>query len=146
MKTITALVAIALLAGAAVATYAQDSAPAEEEAEQAEKTTEKKAEKKKKGFDTPSAFKVQTDDKVKASIPKGEILKGIRRADPRDAIPPIYEPKFESLTKADEWIKKDDRVLVFERDKTARAYPIKILNGHEIVNDKIGDFEFAIVY
>ena len=46
MKTITALVAIALLAGAAVATYAQDSAPAKDETKQAEKKAEKKTEKK----------------------------------------------------------------------------------------------------
>ena len=34
-------------------------------------------------------------------------------------------------------MQNEDRVLGFVRNDQARAYPIKILNWHEIVNDRV---------
>ena len=107
----------------------------------------KTCEELKESFDTPSAFEIGEDDTVKASVPKDEVIKGIRgRKDPRDAIPPIYNPQFESIDDADQHYKDDDRVLVYVHDETARAYPHKVLNRHEIANDKIGELEFMVIY
>jgi len=52
---------------------------------------------------------------------------------PRDAIPSIDEPTFGSEYIGDE----DDEVIVVETTP-ARAYPVRILSYHEIVNDVLG--------
>ncbi len=143
MKVFPYLAVMLLLLGGVV-TLAQEK--------EAEPKAEKKAEPKtceelKKTFKTPSAFKISEDDTVKASVPKKEIMKGIRGpGDPRDKIPPIYDPKFESIEDASPFVNDDDRVLVFEHDGMARAYPHNTLGRHEICNDKIGDLSFMIIY
>jgi hypothetical protein len=75
-------------------------------------------------------------------IPEDEIHQG---GPPRDGIPAISNPNFMTATEAD-WLKPDDRVIGIEIDGERRAYPIRILNYHEIVNDRIGDTAFAITY
>lgn len=62
-----------------------------------------------------------------------------------DAIPPIDEPEFESPTNAD-WLDADDLVIVVKRDDVSRAYPLLILDLHEIVHDRIGDETFIVTY
>ena len=47
--------------------------------------------------------------------------------------------------KAD-YLKDDDRVLGIYHSGEARAYPIRILNWHEIVNDKIQGRSIAVTY
>ena len=81
-------------------------------------------------------------DLTGALIPVDEILSG---GPPRDGIPAINEPKFESAGEAD-WLRDKDRVLALVIQGQARAYPIRILNWHEIVNDKVGDQRFAVTY
>jgi uncharacterized protein DUF3179 len=77
-----------------------------------------------------------------ASIPVREILYG---GPPRDGIPAINEPKFVTGDAVD-FLDDDDRVLgVVVRD-IAKAYPIKILDRHEIVNDRSGDQNFVVTY
>ncbi len=56
---------------------------------------------------------------------------------PRDAIPPLDFPRYESPQEAG-WLRDDDFVLGIEFNNDARAYPLKILNWHEIVNEKVG--------
>ncbi len=68
-----------------------------------------------------------------ASIPPGEILQG---GPPRDGIPAIDDPQFESAEQAN-WLDEDSPVIGVERWGTAKAYPILILNWHEIVNDTV---------
>lgn len=75
-------------------------------------------------------------------IPEDEIHHG---GPPRDGIPALSKPKFIITTEAD-WLKPDDRVIGIEIDGERRAYPIRILNYHEIVNDRISDTAFAITY
>jgi hypothetical protein len=64
---------------------------------------------------------------------------------PRDGIPAIDEPKFVDAGEAD-FIKPKDNILGLVIDGVARAYPIKILNWHEIVNDQINDTSFMVTY
>ncbi len=66
-------------------------------------------------------------------------------APPKDAIPPIYEPKFIEIAKVD-YVKDDDLVASVTIDGITRAYPIRFLDFHEIVNDSIGDTHFAVSY
>lgn len=82
-------------------------------------------------------------DLAGADVPVAEILRG---GPPRDGIPAIDEPKFLSAEAADDFLRPDDRVLALEVDGEARAYPIRILDWHEIVNDQVGDAAFAVTY
>ena len=63
----------------------------------------------------------------------------------RDAIPPIHNPKYESASDAT-WLSSDDIVLGYIGGDQTWAYPIKILNYHEIVNENIGGEEVLISY
>ena len=77
-----------------------------------------------------------------AIIPTQQIFRG---GPPRDGIPSIDSPKFLTANK-NTFIKSKDRILGIVINHQARAYPIKILNWHEIVNDRIGDQFFVITY
>jgi hypothetical protein len=69
------------------------------------------------------------------SIPLDEISDG---GPGNDGIPSIDNPHFLTVTEADQSLmQNEDRVLGFVRNDQARAYPIKILNWHEIVNDRV---------
>lgn len=75
-------------------------------------------------------------------IPITKVLSG---GPPRDGIPSIDKPKFISASKAD-FLKDDDRVLGVLLDGDARAYPIRILNWHEIVNDDFSGQGVAVTF
>jgi len=77
-----------------------------------------------------------------ALIPETQIFRG---GPEKGGIPAIDKPRFVSVRKA-RHMKNDDRVLGIEIAGIARAYPIKILNWHEIVNDHIGREQFSITY
>ncbi len=81
-------------------------------------------------------------DLSNASISVDKILSG---GPGKDGIPAIDKPVFVLKNKAN-FVKDDDRVLALEINGIAKAYPINILNWHEIVNDKIGDQYFAVTY
>lgn len=69
-----------------------------------------------------------------AGIDVGEIRSG---GPPRDGIPALTHPKYVDAKKA-EFLQPEDRVLGVTLDGDARAYPLKILSWHELVNDTIG--------
>ncbi len=89
-----------------------------------------------------SASRPNGFDISNATIPKSEILSG---GPPRDGIPSIDAPKFIDPEKAG-YLKEDDRVVSVTIDNRTRAYPLRILAHHEIVNDAIGDHAFAVTY
>ena len=64
---------------------------------------------------------------------------------PRDGIPAIDNPAFVAADKAG-FLSPADRILGLAIGKTARAYPVKILNWHEIVNDSIDSKPVAVTY
>jgi len=78
-----------------------------------------------------------------AIIPVDQILSG---GPSKDGIPALTTPNMESARAADQWLKDDDLVLGIVIDGEARAYPVRILNWHEIVNDHIGEAHFVISY
>lgn len=77
----------------------------------------------KNGFDLEGAL-----------VPPDEILQG---GPPRDGIPAIDRPQFVKAGDA-RFLKNSDRVLGVTRGGIAKAYPVRILNWHEIVNDAFG--------
>ena len=75
-------------------------------------------------------------------IPANKVFSG---GPPRDGIPSIDVPKFVSSNRAS-FLKDEDRVMGVEIEGEARAYPISILNWHEIVNDQFKDKSVAVTY
>ena len=77
-----------------------------------------------------------------ASVPADQIRRG---GVPRDGIPSIDNPKFIHADDTD-FLKDKDRVLGVFRNGIAKAYPIRILDHHEIVNDYFGDEAIVVSY
>lgn len=65
---------------------------------------------------------------------------------PRDSIPPIYEPKFESMSEADVWLDDEDLAGVMTIGGQTKVYPYPIMFWHEVVNDRIGDTPVVVTY
>ncbi len=65
---------------------------------------------------------------------------------PRDGIPPIDDPSFESIESASDWLEDQSPVISLEINGDARAYPLGILTRHEIVNDMVGDMPIAVTF
>jgi Protein of unknown function (DUF3179) len=81
-------------------------------------------------------------DLSNATIPRDEILPG---GPPRDGIPAINDPQFIKPSEVN-FLRDDDRVLSVKIDDEVRAYPLRILNWHEIVNDQVGDHAIVVTY
>jgi len=64
----------------------------------------------------------------------------------RDCIPSIDEPRYVDAEAAEVWLESDDLVLAMVHDGIARAWPIHILDRHEIVNDTIAGDPVAITW
>ncbi len=64
---------------------------------------------------------------------------------PRDGIPSLDEPKFVSIVDVD-FLDSDDRVIGVYRNGVAKAYPIRILNWHEVVNDDFAGSATLVTY
>jgi len=69
----------------------------------------------------------------KAIVPKDQILSG---GPPQDGIPAILKPKFVRPEQAT-FLKQGDQVIGIALNGKAKAYPLKILNWHEVVNDTL---------
>lgn len=64
---------------------------------------------------------------------------------PRDGIPALVNPERASASGA-EFPGPNDRVVEVRLEGEAIAYPLKILNYHEIANDVIGEIPIAVTY
>jgi len=66
---------------------------------------------------------------------------------PPDAIPAIDDPVFVSPVAAERWMQDDEMVIgVIGPGGEARAYSTWHLDGHEIVNDRVGDVPIAVTW
>ena len=63
----------------------------------------------------------------------------------KDGIHSVDAPKFATLPEAP-WLGRETEVLGLELGDKARAYPVRMLEFHQIVNDVIGDTPVAITY
>ena len=75
-------------------------------------------------------------------VPREEILSG---GPPKDGIPAILDFKFIPVDKAT-YLEEDDQVVGVVIGNQARAYPIKILNWHEAVNDTVGNTPLVVSF
>lgn len=64
----------------------------------------------------------------------------------RDAIPPLYEPRFATAAETDEWLFDDDVVLGYAAGGEAYAYPVKILNFHEMASHRVAGRDILASY
>jgi hypothetical protein len=81
-------------------------------------------------------------DYADALVPPKEILWG---GVPRNGIPAINTPTFVEAAAAD-FLSGTDRVLGVSRNGVTKAYPIRIMDRHEIVNDRFGDEPIVVTY
>jgi hypothetical protein len=65
---------------------------------------------------------------------------------PPDGIPPIDDPKFLDVAANLDLIPADEPVVALEINGDARAYPIRALVWHEIVNDTVGGVPVSVTY
>jgi hypothetical protein len=77
-----------------------------------------------------------------ALVPESEIHFG---GPPKDGIPAIDRPRFVEA-RASDFLDDRDMLLGIARDGVVRAYPVKILNWHEVVNDIVGGQPVVITY
>jgi hypothetical protein len=77
-----------------------------------------------------------------ALIPSRKIKSG---GPPKDGIPALFAPKFLAADEAS-YLDAEERVLGIAYKGITKAYPIKILNYHEIVNDRFGDVAVAVTF
>jgi hypothetical protein len=81
-------------------------------------------------------------DFTKSRIGWHEILSG---GPPKDGIPSIDTPLFKSVAEAHD-LAAAEPVIGLEIGGDARAYPLRILIWHEIVNDVVGGMPVAVTY
>ncbi|GAM64201.1 hypothetical protein JCM19232_3477 [Vibrio ishigakensis] len=81
-------------------------------------------------------------DLSNATVPLKLILSG---GPPKDGIPALTDPKMLKGKEAT-YLKSDDVILGLVIAGEARAYPLRILNWHEIVNDKIAGGRYVVSY
>lgn len=65
---------------------------------------------------------------------------------PRDGIPPIDSPEFDTVDVARDWLQPQSPVVAFSLNGIARAYPLAIMTRHEIVNDVVGGEPVAVTF
>lgn len=92
----------------------------------------------------PSAWRSEwpRTDFTKSTVDLGEIISG---GPPKDGIPAIDSPVFEPVASVMDLDAREPVIgLIVNGD--ARAYPIRILIWHEIVNDVVGGVPVAVTY
>lgn len=82
------------------------------------------------------------DESTKKSVDLADLKQGCPA---RDCIPSIDKPKFVSASDADH-VADDAIVIAISYGGEQRAYPARILDHHEIVNDTIGGEPIAITW
>jgi hypothetical protein len=92
----------------------------------------------------PSSWKAEgwKTDFTRTSITWEEIISG---GPPKDGIPAIDAPAFRPIAEVKD-IAPNEPVIGLEIAGDARAYPLRILIWHEIVNDVIGGTPVAVTY
>lgn len=75
-------------------------------------------------------------DVTRHVIALGQIESG---GPPKNGIPALDHPAFVSALEAGRNLKAEDIILGLEFGGVAKAYPVRILNWHEVVNDDVGE-------
>ena len=93
---------------------------------------------------SPTYWKLEwpRTDFSKSSIDFADIMSG---GPPKDGIPSIDDPSFVALAGAAE-LPGTEPVIAVSLNGDARAYPLRILIWHEIVNDTVGGVPVAVTF
>ena len=92
----------------------------------------------------PSALvSMRHDDFPDPLVPIEEIISG---GPPPDGIPPIDNPVFLPVAENLEILDPAEPVVALEIEGDARAYPIRAMVWHEIVNDTVGGVPVSVTY
>lgn len=83
------------------------------------------------------------NDFAGAKVKQSDLIQGCFGG--KDCIPSIDNPKFEKANET-AWMRDDDLVFAIDYKGSEKAYPQRILNWHEIVNDKVGDTPIVITF
>ena len=76
-------------------------------------------------------------------VPVDQILSG---GPPPDGIPPIDAPVFMSVKEAGDLLDPAESIVALEINGDARAYPVRAMVWHEIVNDSVGGTPVVVTY
>ncbi|MEZ5667233.1 MAG: DUF3179 domain-containing protein [Alphaproteobacteria bacterium] len=82
-------------------------------------------------------------DFTRYSVDLHEIMSG---GPPRDGIPAVDDPRFAAVDDPAVDLAAQEPVIACQHGGEARAYPLRILMFHEIVNDVIGGLAVAVTY
>lgn len=63
----------------------------------------------------------------------------------RDAIVPIYEPSYGGSDDGD-WLPDRELIIGYVGEDASYAYPVRMLNFHELVTDTIDDVPLLVTY
>ena len=77
-----------------------------------------------------------------AIVPKAQILSG---GPPKDGIPAILKPNFIRAEQA-AFLKEGDQIIGIVANGAAKAFPLKILNWHEVVNDTVNGIPIMVTF
>ena len=88
------------------------------------------------------AYEWPDTDFAKTSVDFREIKSG---GPPKDGIPSIDDPQFKPVAEIDN-LDPREPVIRLVIDGQARAYPLRILTWHEIVNDSLAGVPVAVTY
>ncbi len=73
-------------------------------------------------------------DVTRHTVPLSEIERSV----PKNAIPALVNPRFIAPGEVGKLLEAKDRVLGVFLNGEAKAYPVRILNWHELANDEVG--------
>ncbi len=90
-------------------------------------------------------------DRSTCLVPRGRIVAGGMRKDALRALvdPPVFAGREIADYNAElygKYLVSSDRVIGVEINGEERAYPLRVLNCHEIVNDTLGGVPIAVTY
>jgi hypothetical protein len=81
-------------------------------------------------------------DLSNSELPSWEIIPG---GPGKDGIPALTDPEF-TTAKSGKWLENEDQVVGVTLNGVTKAYPIRILNYHEVINDDFDGMRVAITY
>ncbi len=82
-------------------------------------------------------------DFTRALIDFSDVVAG---GPPKDGIPAINTPMFDTVSAAERWLDGAEPVIVVRRGGRTAIYPLQILTWHEIVNDELGGYPVTVTY
>lgn len=92
----------------------------------------------------PSALTDRTAEAFPDALVRVEEI--ISGGPPPDGIPPLDEPVFGDVADTIDQLQPAESVVALEINGDARAYPVRVLIWHEIVNDTVGGVPVSVTY